>query len=98
MKVQQTMVAAMASLLLLASAFVAAEPLAIKSDDTLAKLLTEQKGKRVTVRLVSGEEMTGTVRDVGVNLLQLGELAGKDFFDGIVDLTKITAIVVRSKP
>lgn len=98
MKMRQVRVSAIASLLLLASSFVAAEPLAIKADDTLAKILTEQKAKRVTVRLVSGEEMTGTVREVSANLLQLGELAGKDFFDGVVDLNKITAIVVRTKP
>jgi len=98
MKMRRMSVSGIATLSLLVSFFVAADPIVIKPDDTLAQLLAEQKGKRVTVRLVSGEELTGTVREVGTHLLQLGELVGKDFFDGVVDLTKITAIVVRTKP
>ena len=76
---------------------VCADELSIKAGDTLQKILEGQKGKRVTVRLLGGEEMTGKVRSVSTELLQLGELAGKEFYDAVVDMNKVSAVVVRVK-
>ena len=74
-----------------------AEDITIKAGDTLQSLLETQKGKKITVRLSSGEELTGRVKTVGKDLLQLGELSGKEFFDAIIDVTKISAMIVRTK-
>ncbi len=41
--------------------------------------------------------MTGKVRFVSKELVQLEELSGRDYFDGIIDIKKISAIVVRVK-
>lgn len=74
-----------------------AEDLAIKDGDTLVSMLEGQKGKKVTLRLGTGEELTGLVRNITKNLVQLGELAGKEYFDAIVDVNKISAIIIRVK-
>jgi hypothetical protein len=47
------------------------------------------------VRLLSGQELEGTVVAVGSAAVQLARLSGLDFFDGVVRLDQIAAIVVR---
>lgn len=72
-----------------------AEPLVIGKNDTVTSVLTAAKGKRVTVRLEGGEEMTGIVRDVAGKLLHLGELSGREFFDAAIATDKVTAVIIR---
>jgi len=72
-----------------------AGPLAVGSGDTIASLLSAQKGSRVTLRLRSGQELSGVVRSVGSSLAHLGELSGKEYYDAAVNLADIEAIVVR---
>jgi hypothetical protein len=49
----------------------------------------------VRLRLVSGQEIEGTVVAVGTAGVHLARLAGLDFFDGVVRLDQIAAVVVR---
>lgn len=72
-----------------------AAPLSVGKSDTIAAVLAAQQGNRVTVRLGSGAELSGKVVTVGDNVLQLGELAGKEFFDAAVPLGSIEAVIVR---
>lgn len=74
-----------------------AADLSIKSADTIQSLLEARKGTTITLRLTGDEEMTGKVRFVSKELVQLEELSGRDYYDGIVDIKKISAIVVRVK-
>jgi len=74
-----------------------AEDFSIKAGDTIQGLLEVQKGKKVTVRLSGGEELTGMVTTVTKELLHLGKLSGKEYFDAIIDMTRITAMIVRTK-
>lgn len=75
----------------------ASAELKIEANDTVEKVLAAQKGKRVTVRLQSGQEITGVVRDVTSRLVQLGAVAGKEFFDAVVPLQAVEAVLVRTK-
>ena len=75
----------------------AAQELRIGANDTVQAVLTAQKGKRVTVRVRSGQEFTGTVRDVTGRLVQLGAISGREFFDAVVPLESIDAVLVRIK-
>ncbi len=77
-------------------AVIAAE-LSIKSGDSIQKVLEEYKGKRVTVRMHGNDELTGKVRTVTKDLLHLGELTGRDFFDAIIEINRISAVIVRVK-
>jgi hypothetical protein len=74
-----------------------AEGLTIKPGDSIQKILEDRKGRQVTLRLSDGEEMTGTVRSITKELVLIGALAGRDFYDGIVEVEKISAVIVRVK-
>ncbi len=87
-----------ALLAFLAAAQIAcADGLAIKPGDTLQKQVAALKGKKVTVKLQGTEELTGVIKDSTSELLQLSELSGREFFDAIIDMSKVTAILVRTK-
>lgn len=82
--------------LTLSSAAVAQE-LSIAEADTTRSVLAAQKGKRVTLRLQSGQELTGVVRDANATLVVLGALTGREFFDAIVPIDTVEAVIVRVK-
>jgi hypothetical protein len=69
----------------------------ISAADTVESVLTTQKSKRVTVRLRSGQEMTGTVREITPRLVHLGALSGREFFDAVIALESIEAVVIRTR-
>lgn len=74
-----------------------ADPVSIGNDDTLEKVLIGQKGKKVTLRLVAGEDLTGTIKEVTSQLVLLSELANKEYFDAVVATKNIVAVIVRVK-
>jgi hypothetical protein len=87
-------------LLLIGGAARAQEPakkaaLQVEKADTVRTLLARQMDKKVTVVLAQGQELTGTVRSVGDGVLHLSELSGRDFYDAVVDLQKIAAVLVK---
>ena len=72
-------------------------PLQVGSGDTVETVLRAQKDKRVTVRLRSGQELTGVVRASNARVVHLGAITGKEFFDAVVPLEAIDAVMVRTK-
>ena len=74
-----------------------AEPLTVKGDDDIESVLKANNGKRVTVKLNSGDELTGTVGAVSDDLVHLRELSGKEFFDAVVDTDEISALIIRTR-
>lgn len=74
-----------------------AEPLTVKGDDDIESVLKAHNGKRVTVKLNSGDELTGTVGALGNDLVHLRELSGKEFFDAVVDTDEVSAVIIRTK-
>jgi hypothetical protein len=84
-------------LCLAAAPVVRAENFTITAGDTIQKVLEDRKGKRVTVRLQGNEELTGKVRVVTRELVQLGELSGREFFDAVVETSRISAVIIRVK-
>ena len=73
-----------------------AEPLAITGNDTIETVLTAQKGKRVTIKLKAGEDLTGIVGEVNKEVVQLRELTGKEYYDAVVVLKGIDAVIIRT--
>lgn len=49
-------------------------------------------GKKVTVTLDSGTSFSGFVKKVGDNLVHLEKLDGKEFFDVLIRIERISAI------
>lgn len=68
----------------------------ISANDTVESVLTAQKG-RVTLRLRSGQEITGTVRAVTGKLVHLGALSTREFFDAVVPMEAIEAVIIRTR-
>lgn len=83
--------------LAMTTAPIAAQTLTVSPDDTLEKLLASQKGKRVTVKLGPSDELTGVVKVVSPKVVHLSEIAGREFFDAVIDTQRIVAVIVRTK-
>lgn len=84
-------------LLLGVSAVSAESPIDLKPDDSVASILRRQSGQVVELRLVSGEKISGKVDQVGDTLVHLTQLTGQEFFEAVIDLESVTAVVVRAK-
>lgn len=69
----------------------------VKSGDNIQMVLEGYKGKRVTVRMQGNDELTGKVKMITKELLHLGELTGRDYFDAVIELNRISAVIIRVK-
>lgn len=76
---------------------VSAQGLSVSATDTTQTVIAAHKGKRITVRLTSGQELTGVVREATDKVLVLGELAGREYFDAVVAADRVEAVIVRVK-
>ncbi len=74
-----------------------AQPLAVTAKDTTQSVVAAHKGKRVTLRLRSGQELSGVVKEASERLVVLAELSGREFFDAAIPLEAIEAVIVRTK-
>ena len=83
--------------LMLFSLHAFSQEVTISANDTTQSLITAQKGKRVTLRLRSGYEITGLVRDVNGRLVVLGSVVSRELFDAVVPLETIEAVLIRTK-
>ena len=75
----------------------AQEQLTVGADATVKSVLDAQKGKRVGVLLTTGQELTGVVTSVGATVVHLSELSGREFFDAVVPLERVSAVIVRTR-
>lgn len=67
----------------------------VKAADTIRDILTQRMGKRVILRLDSGENLEGTLTMVGNSLVHLSKLAGRDYYDAAVSIDRISAVLVQ---
>ena len=74
-----------------------AQEITISPSDTTQSVVAAQKGKRVTIRLRSGLEMTGIVRDANARVVVLGGLVSRELFDAVVPLEAVDAVIIRTK-
>lgn len=92
---------AIMSCLILAPLSMAADadknPLQIRSSDTIRSVLEHQLGKPVKLRLKSGQELGGTVARFGAGVVQLSQVSGMEFFDAVVNIDEISAVLVRTR-
>jgi small nuclear ribonucleoprotein (snRNP)-like protein len=62
---------------------------------SVKEVLMSQVGKRVSVKTDAGEALEGTITKVGDQLLHISKLSGKDFYDAVVRIDKITYVVLK---
>lgn len=67
----------------------------LKANATMREVLAERTGKRTTLRMQSGEDIDGTVVLVGNGLVHISKLAGKDFYDAVVNIDRISAVIIK---
>jgi hypothetical protein len=79
-----------------AAASMAAE-LKLGANDSMQSVLLAHKGAKVTLRVQSGQDITGVVRDVNSEIVQIGAVSGREFYDAMVSLDAIEAIYLRTK-
>ena len=72
-----------------------AQSLTLTSDNDIKSVLAQNTGKIVTIRLQSGQDMTGKLLLVTDNLVHLGELSRQEFYDGVIDINNISAILIK---
>lgn len=92
------------SFLLLAAALVfacsnlsAQNKIELQANDTMMTILQKCSGQAIELRLKSGEKIAGKVEKLGDKLVYLSQLTGAEYFDAIVDVGDISAVIVRSK-
>ncbi len=73
------------------------DALAIKPDDTVKSVLGRSVGQTVALRVGAGDELRGKVTKVGDHVVHVSELSGREFFDAIVPLDSITAVIVKAR-
>ena len=84
------------SLTVLSTTSIAA-PISVAKDDTVQSFLLANVGKRVTVILNAGKELSGKVKTVSAHTTHISQLTGKEFYDAVVSTQGIIAVVVRVK-
>ena len=69
-----------------------------EEQDSVSSLLKRHEGRVVKLRLAgSGEEITGKVQKVGKELVHLSEVAGREFYDALVRVDQVSAVVVQAR-
>ena len=89
--------AVLIAVLLFAAMPALAQEVSVGPSDNILTVLNKQKGKRVTVRLASGQELTGMVRETTSRLVVLGAITGREFFDAVVPVESVEAVLIRTK-
>ena len=49
------------------------------------------------VKLTCGEEMSGTIVEVGEWVVHLASLSGREFYDAAIRLDQISAVIVKAR-
>lgn len=69
----------------------------LKASEGMRDILVEHTGKRVTLYLTNGAEIEGTIKTVGLSLVHVSRLVGREFYDAVVSLDKIAALRMRMR-
>ena len=99
MKVKKVMMGLVVAVCLIAfQGIVAAQDkIELRQDIGIKEALMQFSGKRVSVTLDSGTAYEGILTKVGDHLVHISSLTGKEYFDAMIRIEKISALVVRAK-
>ena len=68
----------------------------LSSAEVMRLALNDQVGKRVRLKLASGQDLEGQVARVGTHGVVLSALTGQEFFNATVSVEQIAAVIVRA--
>lgn len=69
----------------------------IRPTDSMRAILESDVGLPVKLRLRSGNEISGTVTRVGNGIVQISEVSGMEFYDAIVNIDDISALLIKAR-
>ena len=69
----------------------------LSAPDAVKQALDQQAGKLVKVKLISGQDLEGMVTKVGTQAVHLAQLSGMDFYDAVVRLDQVAAVIVKMR-
>jgi len=75
----------------------AQDKIELRQDIGIKEALIQFTGKRVSVTLDSGTAYEGILTKVGDHLVHISRLTGKEYFDALIRIEKISGLVVRTK-
>ena len=67
----------------------------LNSPEAIRHTLEQQTGKRVKLKLVSGQDLEGKVSKVGLHAVVITELSGMEYFDATVRVDQIASVIIR---
>jgi hypothetical protein len=62
---------------------------------TIKDVLAENINKRVVLRMEAGENLEGTIAKVGDSVVHISKISGRDFYDAVVRVDKISAVLFK---
>lgn len=71
--------------------------LELQPNDSMQVILQRQVGQSVELRMKSGEKIGGKLEKVNEKLAHLAQLTGAEYFEAVVAIDDIAAVVVRAK-
>ena len=71
------------------------QPLSVQGNQPIRETLQKKPGAKATLQLISGQELSGKITAVGENAVHLSELTGKEFYDAVVRLDHISAVILH---
>jgi len=78
------------------SNLLAQEKAVLQPNATVLGVLQGNAGKTVELHLRSGQKMGGRVGQVTDNVVYLSHLTGAEFYDAFVNVSDISAVVIRT--
>ncbi|MBZ5565343.1 MAG: hypothetical protein LAP13_23340 [Acidobacteriia bacterium] len=69
----------------------------INIHESMKEILKRHEGKQVRIHLKTGSELEGNLTEVGDEVLHLTELSGMEYYDAIVRIASISAVILRAK-
>jgi phosphate uptake regulator len=75
----------------------AEDKIELRQSAGIKEVLAEFTGKRVSVTLDSGVELGGIITRVGDHLVHISRLTGRDYFDALIRIDRISSVIVRAK-
>ncbi len=83
-------------LFVFSSAF-AQSSLEIQPNDSMQSVLQRQVGQPIELCMRAGEKIGGKLEKVNDKVVHLSQLTGAEYFDAVVSIDSIAAVVVRAK-
>jgi hypothetical protein len=71
-------------------------PAAIDQPASIQAAIEQHLGKRVKLKLNSGQDLEGKVLEVNAEAVNIAELTGMEFFSATVALNQVAAVIVRT--